>query len=137
MLPMGAVSVVVLGRPAPQGSKGPGMVEDNPRTRPWRATIKAVCQQHLPAGWKPLDGPLELELWFFFAPAANVKRGDYPTTRTYYDADKLYRAMGDGLTDGGVVVDDARFVSSHVHKRFVWPDEGEPRAVAMVSPCRG
>lgn len=138
VLPNRAISVVILGQPAPQGSKivsqFGGMKEANVRTEGWRAAIARVCKAELPADWEPLDGPLDADLWFFFDPPQRAKRGDLPDTRATYDADKLYRALGDGLTDGGVIVDDARIVDASVHKRYVWPDEGEPRAVAFVSP---
>lgn len=131
----GGVSLVVFGRPAPQGSKAPvSGVEANPRTRPWRATIKRICEEQLPAGWVPLDGPLMVDFWFFFDPPKSAKHGDMPCTKTTFDWDKLSRAMGDGLVDGRVIVDDARVVEGTVHKRFVWPGEGEARAVVLVAP---
>lgn len=133
VLPGGVPSIVVLGRPAPQGSKGPLGTESNPRTKPWRATIAQVCRDGLPADWTPMDGPLIAELWFYFDPPKSAKRGDIPCTKTTYDVDKLTRAIFDGLTEGGVVVDDARFADAHVHKRFVWPNEGEARVVAVVT----
>lgn len=132
----GTVTVCVYGRPAPQGSKSPLGMEDNPRTKPWRAAIKNVCQEGLPAGFVPLDGSLVVDLWFFFAPLSSLAPGAMPNTRSTYDWDKLSRAAGDGLTEGGVIVDDARIVDAHVHKRYCSPDT-EPRMLAVISPYQG
>ena len=136
VMPNEAVSVAVFGKPAPQGSKTPMGHEDNPRTRPWREMIRKVCEDGLPAGWVPLDGPLDLELWFFFDRPPSVSKDAMPCTRATYDWDKLSRAAGDGLTDGGVLVDDARIVDAVVRKRFVGPGE-QARMVALVSTHRG
>lgn len=137
VLPGGAVSVVILGQPAPQGSKivsqFGGMKEANVRTEGWRNAIKRVCEQHLPEDWEPLDGALSIDMWFFFDPPQRASKGDLPTTRATYDGDKLNRAICDGLTDGRVIVDDARIIDWSGHKRYVWPGEGEPRAVVTVS----
>jgi Holliday junction resolvase RusA-like endonuclease len=130
------IVVTILGRPAPQGSKSPLGMEANPRTRPWREMIRTVCEKKLPDNWEKLDGPLVLELWFWFDPPASAKPGDLPCTKTTYDWDKLSRAIGDGLTEGGVIVDDARIVDAHVYKRYIF-DKTEARAIAIVSPCRG
>lgn len=135
VLPHRSLSIVIYGKPAPQGSKGALGMEDNPRTKPWRAAIKKVCEDHLPEGYEPLDGPISLDMWFYFDPPANAARGSLPITRATYDVDKLARAMGDGLTEGGVIVDDARVVDSFSRKRYTW-DGGEARAVVVVSPCR-
>lgn len=139
-LPGQGITVTILGEPAPQGSKivsqFGGMKESNVRTEGWRAAIARVCKQHLPKKWEPLDGPIVVDFWFFFTPPLKAKPGDMPTTRATNDWDKLGRALGDGLTDGGVIVDDARIVDGAIHKRYVWPGEGEPRAVAIVSPYR-
>ena len=132
----GTVTVCVYGKPAPQGSKGALGMEDNPRTKPWRAAIKAVCQEGLPDGFVPLDGPLVVDLWFFFARPPSVAPDAMPNTRSTYDWDKLSRAAGDGLSEGGVIVDDARIVDAHVHKRYCTPDT-EPRMLAIASPYRG
>ncbi len=140
MLPGGSVSVVVLGQPAPQGSKivsqYGGMKESNVRTEGWRKAIAKVCKEGLPADFTPLDEALTAEFWFFFDPPKAAEKGDLPTTRATYDGDKLQRAMCDGLQDGGVIKDDARIVDFHAYKRYVWPGEGEARAVVIVSPHR-
>lgn len=135
-LPGGAVTVIVLGRPAPQGSKGPLGNESNPRTKPWREAIKKVCEEGVPDGWVPLDGPLDVEFWFYFDPPASAQPGDLPCTKTTFDWDKLSRALGDGLTEGGIIQDDARIVDAVVRKRYVWPGEGEARALAVVTKHR-
>ena len=135
VLPDGTVAITVLGRPAPQGSKTPLGLEANPRTRPWREMIRSLCVDKLPADWVSLDGPIDVETWFFFVRLRGHKPGDLPCTKTTYDVDKLARAMNDGLTAGGVIVDDARIVDLDVRKRYC-AEGTEPRAVVVVSPHR-
>lgn len=134
----GVVRVITLGKPAPQGSKVAvrgRVVEDNVRTSGWRDMVETVCKTYLPADHEPLDGPLEVWLSFYFDPPRTAQRGDRPTTRSTYDVDKLMRALGDALTAGGVITDDSRIVDAHISKWYAWPDEGEPRAEAVVSPA--
>lgn len=139
--PHGWTFITVLGRPAPQGSKRlgkfGGMREDNPRTKPWREAIKAVCE-HPTLGvgddfvlW---DGPLCAEMTLFFEPPKSAKLGSFPDTRSTYDCDKLARAVDDGIT-GLIIVDDSRIVDLIVRKRYVWGDS-EERAEIKVSPVR-
>lgn len=132
------VTVTVLGRPAPQGSKISnrfgGMREANPRTKPWREAIESVCKHPsfgVPSDFVLFDGPLSVDVWCFFEPPKNAKQGDYPSTKSTYDVDKLARAVNDGIT-GLIIVDDARIVDLNVHKRYVW-DGAHERAEVTVS----
>jgi Holliday junction resolvase RusA-like endonuclease len=45
------------------------------------------------------------------------------------DIDKLTRAILDGLTDGGLLADDARVVELHITKRY--PTPGDPTGVGI------
>lgn len=136
----GKVHIVILGRPAPQGSKTPtrsGMREANKRTKPWRETIRSVCLQFLPEGWTPLDEPIRVELWCYFTPPKTAKLGDFPMTMYTNDLDKLARAIGDGITAGGIIKDDARIVEWHLYKRYTWDDnERAEVAVSVLPPQR-
>lgn len=106
----------VEGLPAPQGSKrhvGNGrMIEASKFLPAWRAKIKQECESLFD---EPMDGALEVELWFYLPRPSSVSR-EYPTVMP--DLDKLCRAVGDGLTAGGAISDDARIVDLHAFKRY-------------------
>lgn len=116
------VSFVVDGMPAPQGSKrhvGKGvMVESSRKVAPWRATVAASAQAAM-SGLAPLDGPLHVEMSFRLPmptsrPKADRARGWRWADRRP-DLDKLVRSTLDGITEGGVIVDDARVVAVSAH----------------------
>ncbi len=103
----------VIGLPAAQGSKrhvGNGvMVEMAKGHKPWRAAVAAAARDAAPGA--PLTGPLILEVDFRFAmpksrPSAVRSAGWGPKT-TAPDLDKLVRAVGDALIEGGLIHDDA------------------------------
>ena len=122
---MTAVSFNVIGLPAAQGSKkhvGRGiMVESSKALRPWRDSVTAAA---MAAHTGPaLDGPLHLYVAFRFpCPASRSKAhrlaaangGARKTTAP--DLDKLIRAVGDALTQSGVIADDARICSLASYK---------------------
>jgi crossover junction endodeoxyribonuclease RusA len=114
------ITLVVYGLPAPQGSKTKlpngamvdgGSKEARSRHRDWRSAV-ADAAHKTAQGRRPLDGPLMLEVEFRFPmPASRPKReqtaGRIPK-QSAPDLDKLVRALGDGLTAGGLIRDDAR-----------------------------
>jgi len=106
----------VFGVPAPQGSKrhvGNGrMIEASKYLPAWRKAIELECQSLFE---EPMDGALEVELWFYLPRPSSVSRM-YPTVMP--DTDKLCRAVLDGLTNGGAIVDDSRVVDLHAYKRY-------------------
>ena len=109
----------VIGLPAPQGSKSvmPGghVVEGASSTgrakhKSWRTAVAETAEGL--AGEKPHDGPLQLEVVFRMPmpssrPARARKAGEWPKS-TKPDLDKLIRALCDGLTESGLICDDAR-----------------------------
>lgn len=109
------LSMVVYGRPAPQGSKrhvGNGrMVESSKHVKPWREDVRAAALgaivEH--AGF-PLDGPLVLRMVFTVSKpkCAPKTRRTWPATMP--DLSKLARSTEDALTSAGVWRDDARIV---------------------------
>jgi crossover junction endodeoxyribonuclease RusA len=106
----------VFGVPAPQGSKrhvGNGrMIETSKYLPAWRKAIETECQSLFE---EPIDGALEVELWFYLPRPSSVSR-EYPSVMP--DLDKLVRSVGDGLTQGGAIADDARIVDLHAYKRY-------------------
>lgn len=116
------VEFEVVGTPAAQGSKrhvGNGrMVETARGHAPWRAAVAAAARDVAPD--QPLDGPLHLRVEFRFPmpksrPAATKAAGIAPKTSAP-DLDKLVRAVGDALTEGGLIADDARISSVFADK---------------------
>lgn len=106
----------VFGVPAPQGSKrhvGNGrMIEASKYLPAWRKAVETECQSLFD---EPIDGALEVELWFYLPRPSSVSRA-YPTVMP--DTDKLVRGVLDGLTKGGAIVDDARVIDLHAYKRY-------------------
>lgn len=117
------------GVPAPQGSKkfvgmknGRGMmVESSKRLRPWRDT---VLQSALDARIKygTIEGPVSALIAFTMP-----KPKSAPKTRQTWpdkapDLDKLARAVGDSLTDSGIIEDDSKIVVMSLSKMY--PNEG-------------
>lgn len=112
------VEFEVVGLPAPQGSKRPVgihggrhiMVEDNKNTKPWRSLVAAAARDVADEVGQ-FDCPLYLAVEFRFPmPKSRPKRvreaGIGPKT-TAPDLDKLVRAVGDALKQGGLIRDDA------------------------------
>lgn len=105
----------VHGHPAPQGSKKPvgrgktRLIEDNPRTKPWREAVALQVRRQLPRAHRPIDGPVLLGARFTM-PRTSPK--PFPSTKAegQGDEDKLVRAVCDALTSAGVWADDSRVV---------------------------
>jgi len=106
----------VEGLPAPQGSKkhvGNGrMVEASKYLPAWRKAIETECRSLFE---EPMDGALEVELWFYLPKPSSISR-EFPTVMP--DVDKLVRGCLDGMTNGGAIVDDSRVVDLHAYKRY-------------------
>lgn len=138
---MTAYSFEVVGTPAPQGSKrhvGNGIMrESSTALAPWRATVAQAAR--LAAGANPpLDGPLALSVTFRFPmpksrPKA-VREEGWAWKTTAPDLDKLVRAVGDALTEAGMIRDDARLASvcAEKHEAIGWT--GAQIVVREVNP---
>jgi Holliday junction resolvase RusA-like endonuclease len=133
--PAPRLTIVVHGRPAPQGSKkyaghrlnaasgrvSAVLVEQSKRVKPWRALVTAATVNAIANGGAyALDEPLEAEIVFTVLKPASApkRRRTWPTTRHSGDLDKLLRSTFDGIADGGGVVDDSRIVSVTATKTF-------------------
>lgn len=143
---MTGLLIEIPGTPAPQGSKVRtrfGMREDNPNTRPWRATVasyakEAVLDVAAPPelrGGALLTGPVAVALELAFPrPKSHYRTGRHAgvvkdTAPLWHaqkpDADKLARAILDGLRDGGVYRDDSQVCALRVLK--FWAGKGYAR----------
>jgi crossover junction endodeoxyribonuclease RusA len=119
-------TLTVFGVPAPQGSKSfKGMrgghailVESSKKVKPWRAAVKAAAIDSLGPRWAPLEGPIELTVWFYLPRpiAAPKTRRVFPAKMP--DLSKLLRSTEDALTDAGAWRDDALVCDAIVHKRY-------------------
>lgn len=106
------------GVPIPQGSKKgfvvgkrAVLVDDNKdKLKPWRAAVAKAADLAV-----TFDGAVIVEATFYLPRPKTVKR-KYPSVKP--DLDKLMRALGDGMTDGGLLVDDSLIVSQLIHKRY-------------------
>ena len=116
---MAEVSLSVVGDPASQGShaimQGRIVQVNSKKHKAWRNAITQTALATLPADWQPIDEPCELIVNFYMPKPASAKRS-LPTVSP--DLDKLIRAVGDSLTDSGVVVDDSRIVRISARKLY-------------------
>lgn len=122
------IRLLVFGKPIQQGSKrslGPGRpwVEDNKeQLEPWREQIASAARS---AETGMLTGALQVGLTFYFKYRKSDLRADgtprlgAPAYKiTTPDVDKLARAALDGLTAGGVWVDDQQVAVLVCEKRY-------------------
>ncbi len=116
---MAEVSLSVIGDPASQGShaimNGRIVQVNSSKHKAWRKAIVQEAIATLPDDWQPIDEPCELIVNFYMPKPASVKRS-LPTVSP--DLDKLIRAVGDSLTDSGVVLDDSRIVRISARKLY-------------------
>ena len=130
-------TIKVSGTPAPQGSQRAFVhrhtgravvVESSAKVRPWRAAITAACKaERVPHH----EGPVTVSVIFYMPRPRSHHRADGVTLRPTApvspsvrpDLDKLLRSTLDGLTDAGVIEDDARIVSISARKIYAVPPE--------------
>ena len=143
----------VPGIPVPQGSMrlvqgGRRMIHSNhEKLRQWRVQVGHAAMAEMGHArvrgepW-PAPGPVGLAVTFNFQRPAghhinrkltNPLRAVAP--REHYvkpDLDKLVRAIGDALTDAGVILDDSQITVLHAVKR--WTTEA-PYATVQIESC--
>lgn len=136
------LTIVVHGRPAPQGSKkyaghrrnaasgrtSAVLVEQSKRVKPWRALVTAATREarvvsrigNVPVHLPTLDGPLEADIVFtVLKPTTAPKRKrTWPITRHSGDVDKLIRSTFDGIADAEAVADDSRIIRVTATKAY-------------------
>lgn len=126
------IKFFVDGIPAPQGSKKAFkrgkkivLVEMSERLPEWREQVAKVAAEHAPD--EPLDCALTVHMDFYLPEPKRSRFKDFPAGVP--DADKLARAVNDGITAGKVWVDDSRVVALHVRKHWARTDFGDPAGV--------
>lgn len=140
---MNALTINVIGTPAPQGSKRAFVVngravmaESSKKVKPWRQDVKHAAldsitghvARQLDPGWTPLVGPLEVVVEFFLprpgyhfrtGKRANELKDNAPSyVDKKPDVDKLLRSTLDGLKEAGVYRDDAQVADTRGIKRY-------------------
>jgi Holliday junction resolvase RusA-like endonuclease len=145
-----ALTAVVYGVPAPQGSKQAraiyrgsaargtreftgkvAVTEMSKKVAPWRQEVaKAIAAairatDHRSAPWTPLDAPLEVRVTFTLARPKSVSAARRPWPTVTPDKDKLERSTLDGITMGGAWRDDCLVVRSVTEKIYT----GSPGAL--------
>lgn len=112
------ITFTVEGAPIPQGSKvvarggGKTWLRDAnaSKLKPWRAKVAAAADLGV-----TFDEPVFVAAVFYMP---RPKRPKFLLPGVKPDLDKLFRALGDGMTDGGLLGDDALIVSKFIHKRY-------------------
>jgi Holliday junction resolvase RusA-like endonuclease len=131
-----ALTVDVVGLPAPQGSKRafvvngrPVMAESSKKVKPWRQDVAAAAAAAAEeARWQTPTGPVRVDITFYLPrPKYHYRSGARanelkPNAPIYVDKkpdkDKLERATCDALTTAGVIRDDAQIASGLVEKHY-------------------
>jgi Holliday junction resolvase RusA-like endonuclease len=128
---MAEVSFSVTGNPASQGSHaimhGRIVQVNSSKHKAWRKAIVQEAIATLPDDWQPIDEPCELVVNFYLPKPKTVDR-QLPSVSP--DLDKLIRAVGDSLTDSGVVTDDSRIV--RISARKLYAEGIEPGATIQI-----
>lgn len=117
------ITVTVLGTAQPQGSKtvynGRAVDANAAKLKPWRkAVTKAVKEQ---AGdWQLTADPIKIDVHVYLPRPRTVTRSHHTVKP---DADKLLRAIADGITDSKTIwVDDSQAVDMRIRKHYVIED---------------
>lgn len=148
------LEVFAAGEPIPQGSmtglpiKGTRRIVVQPSNKKalyrWRDTVmaaafNAIAEQH----YTPTDGPLQVDLTFYFdRPAYHfgtgrnarlLKPGAPAYVAVFPDIDKLIRAVLDAFTKADVYADDSRVVKLAVTQLYIRPGQ-QPGVLARIRP---
>lgn len=131
------LEVRVEGTPVPKGSKNARVIPgEKPRAVLWDKNPKglqewetAVAEAVRSTGAVfPPDAPLRIDLAFYIARPASVKR-EFPSVAP--DLDKLTRSTWDGIKKGGAIHDDARVVTATQKERYA--DHSPPGVLIRVT----
>ena len=122
------------GVPVPQGSKtvarggGRAWLRDanGAKLGPWRRRVADAAAEAASVGLS-FDCPVWL-VAVFYMPPPKKPRWWLPAVKP--DLDKLMRALGDGITDGSLVKDDARITTMALMKRYA--SEANPVGVRVL-----
>lgn len=135
-------SVVVIGNPAPQGSKRQvrpkTFIEDNPETAPWRDSIVYASRTVKREGDPIHEACYATLVATFLRPRYHYRTGKFynelkPSAPGWHavkpDGDKIARAAFDALVIAQVIYDDALITEHSVYKR--WANWGESPSLSI------
>jgi Holliday junction resolvase RusA-like endonuclease len=126
------LTIDVSGDPASQGShsviNGRIVQVNSTKHKRWRNAVVFAALDLIGDGWEPIQEPVELSV-IFYLPRPKTATRDFPAVMP--DLDKLIRAIGDSLTDAGILADDSRIITIHAKKLYA--DDRGPGAVIRVN----
>jgi len=105
---------------------------------PWKQILTLHMRQHAPA--TPWDGPVELDVTFYFDRTQELKRPKHGSGEILHavkpDLDNLVKAIKDVMTEVGIWTDDGRVCDCVTRKRYCARDFGPGvRVIArLVAP---
>lgn len=115
------LEITVLGTAQPQGSKtvyrGRAVDANAKKLKPWRkAVTEAVIEQT--GDWQLTADPIKISFDVFLPRPSTVTRAHHTVKP---DADKIARALCDGITDAKTIwVDDSQVIDLRVRKHYAW-----------------
>lgn len=131
----GGVQFFVPGKPASQGSKSRNrhgaMFESDKGLPGWRRAVAGMAQVTMARTktWTPFTEAQVSLMFVFSRPKFHLSSNGQINPRFLYalhtvkpDSDKITRAVFDGLTQGGIIEDDARIYRHTVEKVYLNPD---------------
>jgi crossover junction endodeoxyribonuclease RusA len=101
-------------------------MEDSERVKPWRQAVQDAGRERMAALGLTVPIAEPVALTAILTVALRPKRSKYDRPAGPPDLDKLLRAIGDALTIGGVIRDDALIVEIDAAGKY-WPGQ-HPRA---------
>jgi crossover junction endodeoxyribonuclease RusA len=123
----------VSGEPASQGShsviNGRIVQVNSSKHKKWRNAVVFAALDLIGEDWTPIDEPVELTVIFYLPRPKSVLTRSFPAVMP--DLDKLIRAVGDSLTDAGIIRDDSRIIT--ITARKLYADDRGPGAVIRVN----
>jgi Holliday junction resolvase RusA-like endonuclease len=127
------LTIDVSGEPASQGShsviNGRIVQVNSSKHKKWRNAVVFAALDLIGEDWTPIDEPVELTVIFYLPRPKSVLTRSFPAVMP--DLDKLIRAVGDSLTDAGIIRDDSRIIS--ITARKLYADDRGPGAVIRVN----
>lgn len=128
---MASVHFTVPGIPAPKGSRivgrrKNGSLYTRPASKNEKAWTQAVATVASAYRHKGVEAPYGVAC-VFYLPRPKKPAHDHPTRG---DIDKFVRSTLDGLTEGGLIVDDRHVVGLSAEKR--WADAEHPSGAVVV-----
>ena len=140
------VDLRILGVPAPQGSKTAVNVGGRARViegssasgrekhRAWRTAVAEAAAHAMASREAPFDGPLQMVVEFRLPRPASARKAAHWADRKP-DLDKILRSTLDGLTDGGLIADDARVCYVSASKQLADPSDPWTGAKIRIGPA--